>query len=134
MSRISKNLESISDQLITAIDDYKYETYSVAIAHSRDDESCLLAQAIKEDWETKTNWVRHEGGFVLSVVDYPEEAASWLRQAQKLAGTNPDIYVLIGYGNGLEKLLNRLSQEANFRKEDTFVLYKENEIFQLKQL
>ncbi|MER7846849.1 hypothetical protein ABTZ03_23195 [Kitasatospora sp. NPDC096077] len=56
--------------------------HTVAVGHSRDDASRAAAEAFTEAW-------RARGGAVLAVVDWPEQAASWLRPARGGGGPPP---------------------------------------------
>jgi hypothetical protein len=48
------------------------------------------------------------GGTVLTVVTWPEEAASWLRQATRFAGADPDLWVMAGPLRGWAQMTRRL--------------------------
>jgi hypothetical protein len=48
------------------------------------------------------------GGTVLDVVTWPEEAASWLRQAARLAAADPDLWVMAGAPRGWAQVTRRL--------------------------
>jgi hypothetical protein len=45
---------------------------------------------------------------VLDVVTWPEEAASWLRQATRFAAANPDLWVMAGPPGGWAQMTRRL--------------------------
>lgn len=48
------------------------------------------------------------GGTVLAVVTWPEEAASWLRQATRFAAADPDLWVMAGPPRGWAQMTRRL--------------------------
>ncbi|MFD8813193.1 hypothetical protein ACFV23_17300 [Streptomyces sp. NPDC059627] len=56
---------------------------TVAIGHGRDEASRAAARAFVRAWTAR-------GGQVLTVVDWPETAASWLRPARRLTAETPD--------------------------------------------
>lgn len=48
------------------------------------------------------------GGVVLDVVTWPEEAASWLRQATRFDAADPDLWVMAGDPRGWAQMTRRL--------------------------
>src|SRR4051812_8522751 len=56
---------------------------AIAIGHSRDDPSHAAAHATATAWQAL-------GRKVLTMVDWPETAASWLRPARRLTAQTPD--------------------------------------------
>lgn len=74
---------------------------SIVIGRGR---SAAVATAVTEfarRWEAG-------GGTVLTVVTWPEEAASWLRQAARLAAADPDLWVMAGSPRGWAQVTRRL--------------------------
>ncbi len=61
---------------------------SVVVGSSRDEFSLASAAKIADAWEAAD-------GVVLDVVDWPEHAASWLRQARRFLAGGPDAWVVI---------------------------------------
>ncbi|MBB5080148.1 hypothetical protein [Nonomuraea endophytica] len=61
---------------------------TVTVGHGRDPGSVAAAERFVKDWEAG-------GGLVGEVVSWPEEAASWLRQARRFASGEPDAWVVI---------------------------------------
>ena len=57
---------------------------SVAIGRGRSAAAAAAVTAFARRWEAS-------GGTVLTVVTWPEEAASWLRQATRFAAADPDL-------------------------------------------
>jgi hypothetical protein len=78
-------------------------TTSIVIGSSRDDASRARAEELAEAWESA-------GGVVLDVIDWPEQAASWLRQARRFAAGDPDAWVAIASPTGWLQLTRRLAQ------------------------
>ncbi|WP_445527653.1 hypothetical protein [Streptomyces cyslabdanicus] len=79
---------------------------TVAIGHSRDDASRAAAQAFANAWTAR-------GGRVLTVVDWPETAASWLRPARRLTAETPDAWVIAAAVLGFAQLARRLRQSTD---------------------
>jgi hypothetical protein len=48
------------------------------------------------------------GATVLTVVTWPEEAASWLRQATRFAAADPDLWIMAGTARGWAQMTRRL--------------------------
>ena len=48
------------------------------------------------------------GATVLTVVTWPEEAASWLRQATRFAAADPDLWIMAGTPRGSAQMTRRL--------------------------
>ncbi|MEC3978505.1 hypothetical protein [Amycolatopsis sp. H20-H5] len=75
---------------------------AITLGHPRDDASVAdLAREVARRWEAA-------GGVVLDVVDWPERAASWLRQARRFTAGGPDAWVVCGGGPGWDGLRGRL--------------------------
>ena len=88
---------------------------SVAIGHGRDDVSCTNAARFSRQW-------KESGGSVLVEVSWPEEAASWLRQARKLVTLEPDMWVLGGAAVGLAQMTRRLAWSTPWQPARTLAL------------
>lgn len=85
----------------------------LTIGHGRDEPSRKLALAFGEAWEA-------DGGQVLAIVDWPEEAASWLRQARRFAAGPPDAWLVVGPGRGWEQMRKRLLASTEWDPDRTF--------------
>ncbi|WP_370122915.1 hypothetical protein [Streptacidiphilus sp. MAP12-33] len=85
----------------------------VAIGHSRDDASRAAAVAFADAW-------RARGNTVLAVVDWPEQAASWLRPARRLTAGEPDALVVAAAPLGWVQLARRLRHSTLWRPDRTF--------------
>ncbi|MDX3073718.1 ABC transporter substrate-binding protein [Streptomyces sp. MI02-7b] len=73
----------------------------VAVGHSRDAASRDAAVAFAAAW-------RAAGREIAAVVDWPEEAASWLRPAQRLTADAPDAWAVAAAPRGWAQLVRRL--------------------------
>ncbi|WP_335935045.1 hypothetical protein [Streptomyces sp. PTD5-9] len=87
--------------------------HSVAIGHSRDDASRAAAAAFADAWQAAD-------GTVLTVVDWPEQAASWLRPAHRLTAREPDALVIAAAPLGWAQLARRLHHSTPWRPDRTF--------------
>ncbi|MFI2028241.1 Ada metal-binding domain-containing protein [Streptomyces buecherae] len=109
---------------------------SLSIGHGRDAASRAAARAVAAAWcgDDRAERARHlrEVGqhraadvaarTVLDVVDWPEEAASWLRQARRLAAGAPDAWVVCGAPAGWARMARRLRQSTSWSAGRTFAL------------
>lgn len=86
---------------------------TVVIGHGRD--ASPSAEAFANVWEGDT-WQ----GTVLRIVDWPEEAASWLRQARRFAAGPPDAWVVAGAPLGWARMSERLRQSTDWDPARTF--------------
>jgi len=87
-------------------------TNVISVGHARDDASRSAANAIVRAWTA-------HGGDVLGVVDWPEDAASWLRQATRLAAGTPDAWVVAGSPLGWAQMGRRLQRSTDWDPERT---------------
>jgi hypothetical protein len=85
---------------------------TISVGHARDDASRSAANAIIRAWTV-------HGGGVLGVVDWPEDAASWLRQATRLAVGAPDAWVVAGPPLGWAQMGRRLRCSTDWDAERT---------------
>jgi hypothetical protein len=74
---------------------------SVAVGGGRSPAAAAAVTAFTRRWESG-------GGTVLTVVTWPEEAASWLRQATRFAAADPDLWVMAGPPRGWAQMTRRL--------------------------
>ena len=74
---------------------------TVTIGHGRSAAATVATSAFARRWED-------QGRIVLDVVTWPEEAASWLRQATRFAAANPDLWVMAGPPGGWAQMTRRL--------------------------
>ncbi|MFJ4713601.1 hypothetical protein [Streptomyces sp. NPDC088785] len=81
--------------------------HCVAVGHGRDGASLAATDAFVRAW-------RDLGGTVVAVVDWPEEAASWLRAARRLTESAPDAWVFCGALPGFAQLARRLRHEGHW--------------------
>ncbi|MFF7468274.1 ABC transporter substrate-binding protein [Streptomyces sp. NPDC008092] len=93
--------------LIALLTGPKARIETVTIGHSRDDASRAAARAFARAWTAR-------GGQVLTVVDWPETAASWLRPARRLTAETPDAWVIAAAVPGFAQLARRLRRSTGF--------------------
>jgi hypothetical protein len=74
---------------------------SVAIGRGRSAVAAAAATAFASRWEAS-------GAAVVTVVAWPEEAASWLRQADRFAAADPDLWIMAGSPRGWAQMTRRL--------------------------
>ncbi|MDX3381817.1 ABC transporter substrate-binding protein [Streptomyces niveiscabiei] len=86
---------------------------TVVTGHSRDAASVRTAAAFTEAWEAR-------GGTVLTVVDWPETAASWLRAARRMTAETPDAWVIAAAGPGFVQLARRLRHSTTWEPSRTY--------------
>lgn len=85
---------------------------AISVGHARDNASRSAADAIIRAWEDY-------GGDVLGVVDWPEDAASWLRQATQLVAGAPDAWVVAASPLGWAQMGRRLRHFTDWDPERT---------------
>jgi hypothetical protein len=79
---------------------------AVTVGHSRDPASRAAADAFVTAWKAR-------GGTVLTVVNWPEAAASWLRAAHRPAAEAPDAWVMAAALPGFAQLARRLRHSTD---------------------
>ncbi|AUG77914.1 hypothetical protein CFP65_3107 [Kitasatospora sp. MMS16-BH015] len=87
---------------------------TVCVGHSRDEASRAAALAFAEAWGALP------GRLVSAVVDWPEQAASWLRPARRLAAGQPDAWVIAAAPLGWAQLARRLRQSTDWEPARTY--------------
>ncbi|MCU1478756.1 MAG: hypothetical protein JWQ64_3449 [Subtercola sp.] len=85
---------------------------TVTIGHSDDPHSAAAAKAFATAW-------RNQGGFVFDSIEWPDAAASWMREARNLVRFYPDLYVLGGAPAGLAQMIRRLIWSTNWAAAST---------------
>ena len=80
---------------------------TVALGHSRDIASRAAADAFAAAWKARD-------GKVLTRVDWPESAASWLRPARRLTAEEPDAWVMAAAPLGFAQLARRLRHSTDW--------------------
>ncbi len=80
---------------------------AVVVGHSRDAVSVAAARAFAEAW-------RAAGRQVWATVDWPEEAASWLRFANRLTAPEPDAWVIAAAPRGWARMSRRLRHSTGW--------------------
>jgi hypothetical protein len=85
---------------------------AVAIGHGRHETACENGERFARAWQ-------RTGGSVLARVSWPEDAASWLRQAKRLTTPAPDLWALGGAASGLAQMVRRLSWSTSWSPHRT---------------
>lgn len=94
------------------------KAHSIAIGHGRDPASIASARAIADAWTGAGDPTRPR--CVLRIVDWPANAASWLRPAQRLVATCPDAWVIADTPTGFAQLARRLAEQPDWSPARTF--------------
>ncbi|MFF3949750.1 hypothetical protein ACFYYN_33760 [Streptomyces sp. NPDC001902] len=99
--------------LLGLLGDARPRPCAVAVGHSRDAASRTAAGAFAAAW-------RASGGTVVTVVDWPERAASWLRAAGRLTAPAPDAWVVAAAPAGWAQLARRLRHSTPWDPARTY--------------
>ncbi|MEU5220940.1 hypothetical protein AB0G79_32725 [Streptomyces sp. NPDC020807] len=100
-------------RLLALLEAAGYRGGSVALGHGRDTASKDTAAAFAAAWQ-------RTGGSVAAVVDWPEDAASWLRQARRLTQPEPDAWVVAAAPVGWAQMSRRLRHSTDWDPRRTF--------------
>ncbi|MGW6243137.1 hypothetical protein [Streptomyces roseolus] len=101
------------DRLLALLDAGGHRGGGVALGHGRDPASQAAAAAFADAWQAS-------GGTLAAVVDWPEDAASWLRQAQRLTHPEPDAWVVAASPVGWAQMSRRLRHSTDWDPSRTF--------------
>ncbi|MFF1734776.1 hypothetical protein [Streptomyces sp. NPDC058247] len=93
---------------------------TVTVGHSRDEASRAAAEAFATAWTAR-------GGQVLTTVDWPESAASWLRPATRLTAELPDAWVVAATPLGFAQLSRRLRHSTDWDPSRTYAFASLND-------
>jgi hypothetical protein len=88
---------------------------TIAIGRGRSALAAAAVAALARRWEG-------EGRIVLDIVTWPEEAASWLRQATRFAAADPDLWVMAGPASGWAQMTRRLLWSTPWQPGRTIAL------------
>lgn len=83
-----------------------------AIGRGRSAAAARTAEGFTRRWEAA-------GRVVLDTITWPEDAASWLRQATRLAASDPDLWIMTGPPRGWAQMTRRLLWSTLWRPERT---------------
>ncbi|MCX5323042.1 hypothetical protein [Streptomyces sp. NBC_00120] len=86
---------------------------NVAVGHGRDAASRAAADAFVTAWTAR-------GGKALTIVNWPESAASWLRPATRLTAGLPDAWVVAAAPLGFAQLARRLRHSTDWDPSRTY--------------
>jgi len=84
----------------------------VSVGHGRDPVSRQAATDFTHAWTAR-------GGETLTVVDWPDEAASWLRAARRFTASIPDAWVVAAAPQGWAQLARRLRGDIGWDRHRT---------------
>lgn len=93
--------------MLRLLDELRPSAVSIVIGSSRDARARLAADTLARTWTER-------GGDVFDVVDWPERAASWLRQARRFTAAAPDAWVVTGRVPGWQQMGRRLAQSTGW--------------------
>jgi alkylated DNA repair protein (DNA oxidative demethylase) len=88
------------------------DTALVSIGSGRSTQAGAKAAAFAETWQAR-------GGEIAGVIDWPHEAASWLRPALRLTAHDVDAYVVADDARGFAPVARRLIADTGWRPERT---------------
>ncbi|MDX3853742.1 hypothetical protein [Streptomyces sp. AK02-01A] len=94
--------EKEEQAVMELLDAMRPRPVSVTIGTSRDTESIRNAHRLAATWQTR-------GGTVFDILDLPEHAASWLRQARRFTRETPDAWIITGRLPGWVQMGRRLA-------------------------
>ncbi len=94
------------------------KAHSISIGHGREPACVQAASALAEAWSTAGDPTRPP--CVLRIVDWPANAASWLRPAQRLVASCPDAWVIADTPTGFAQLARRLAEQPEWSPTRTF--------------
>ncbi|MCW2521709.1 MAG: hypothetical protein JWO63_44 [Frankiales bacterium] len=80
---------------------------TVAVGHGRDPDAQAAATAFAAAWQDRERPV-------LAVVNWPAQAASWLRQARQLVAVHPDAWLIADSASGFARIAPRLAQQQDW--------------------
>ncbi|WP_433443086.1 hypothetical protein [Nonomuraea sp. CA-141351] len=101
------------DALVTMLATRRPRVETITIGHARDAASVAAAEHLASTWQAR-------GGHVLTVVHWPETAASWLRHARRFAAGEPDAWVVAGAPLGWAQMARRLRHSTGWDPARTF--------------
>jgi hypothetical protein len=88
---------------------------TISIGHGRDPVALAAATAFARAFQ-------QAGGEVLDLVDWPAQAASWLKAARRLTAGGPDAWVVVPPAPGWSRVRDRLRDTATWDPTRTYLL------------
>ncbi|MFD7180436.1 hypothetical protein ACFV90_10520 [Streptomyces sp. NPDC059904] len=113
LPRPSTHTDAELAALIRLLTPPKSRIETVTVGHSRDPASRAAADAFATAWTAR-------GGKVLTIVNWPESAASWLRPATRLTAGLPDAWVVAAAPLGFAQLARRLRHSTDWDPSRTY--------------
>ncbi|MCD9025569.1 hypothetical protein [Cohnella silvisoli] len=92
---------------------------TIVIGHGREIASVEAAQVFARHWEARGGG-SNTGGVVLAMVSWPEEAASWLRPANRFTELKPDGWIVTGALLGWAQMSRRLRHSTSWDPRRTY--------------
>lgn len=86
---------------------------AITIGHGRELACQEAAAAFVDAWSAC-------GGQIVTIVDWPEQAASWLRTARRFTAEAPDAWVVAAPALGWAQMARRLRASTGWEPERTF--------------
>ncbi|OXE97143.1 hypothetical protein BC749_108234 [Flavobacterium araucananum] len=126
----NENITELAEEITKWIDENNYETYSLSIGYDRNDTNYNIAEELAERWQYNQTCVRVDGGFIITLVNWPETAASWLAQAKELNKDRPDAIAIISSISSGLAVLKRLADQQNWSASQTFCIFDDTETLQ----
>ena len=105
-------------QTVSGPEDLPHWVRTLSIGHGRDPAAVAAAAAFARAFQ-------QAGGEIISVVDWPARAASWLKAARRLTGGGPDAWVLVPPAPGWPQVRKRLLDGADWDPVRTYVLNRQ---------
>ncbi|MFG2227235.1 hypothetical protein [Streptomyces sp. NPDC048644] len=94
--------EPESDAVIRLLEAMSPRPVTLVTGSSRDAPARRAVQLLAGRWQER-------GGEVIDAVDWPEDAASWLRQARRFTSAAPDVWLVTGTLTGWVQMGRRLT-------------------------
>ncbi|GAA3092077.1 ABC transporter substrate-binding protein [Streptosporangium carneum] len=113
MTRPVRHTRAELDALVELVRAARPRLAVLTLGHGRDAASRAAVQAFAREWEAG-------GGQVLAVVDWPEQAASWLRPARRMTAGSPDGWVVAGAASGWAQMSRRLRHSTDWDPARTY--------------
>ncbi|WP_329565685.1 Ada metal-binding domain-containing protein [Streptomyces sp. NBC_01361] len=120
LPRPSPHTEAELAALIRLLTLPKSRIETITVGHSRDEASRQAAGAFATAWAAR-------GGKVLTTVNWPENAASWLRPATRLTAGLPDAWVVAAAPLGFAQLARRLHHSTDWDPSHTYAFASLND-------
>jgi hypothetical protein len=85
----------------------------VTVGHGREGRSAAIVESFVAAWQ-------EAGGMIAAIVDWPQDAASWLRPAQRLVRDAPDAWVVASDPAAFARVARRLRSMSGWDPARTY--------------